>query len=441
MKLLNLIKTFFQYQLPPELEDEFQHRTYEWINNSFKIGLPLLSIGMWIFYFWFRQYQNASTLLPFAIGAQIFIFFGIFSVYTKGRLRRLVSLMTPVYPMAYVGTLMNYHVPTLPDTNLMIQAQGWLLWVVMLTYAVERISPALAAVTTLSTTVTFLYFRSKISMLAGVETYQLISQLFAAHIFGLFLCTDNCRRARQEFKLNKEVEVQRKISEDLLRNVLPKAVVDELKQGTVTIAHNYKNVSVLFADLVDFTKKATLMESSVLVKVLDELFSRFDQLADKHGIEKIKTIGDAYMAVAGCPESDEKHALKIAHFALEMDDVLAKFNRDLNLNFKIKIGISSGSVIGGVIGKKRIAFDLWGDVVNLASRLESVAGSGNILISETTAGLIKDEFPLSPLKIIELKGKGPTPVYQLFKQRSPSEINGITESKPERRIAEKQKIA
>jgi class 3 adenylate cyclase len=260
-----------------------------------------------------------------------------------------------------------------------------------------------------------MFFRARIPALQTVETYQFYSQLAASSVFGLFVCTDNCRRARQQFKLKIELEAQKKISEDLLKNVLPVTVFEELRSGASTVAHHYGQVSVLFADLVDFTKKAQSMESAALVKLLDELFSRFDRLADRLGVEKIKTIGDAYMAAVGCPEPQADHALKIAQFAIDLDEVVERFNRDLNTNFSLKIGISSGSVTAGVIGKKRIAFDLWGDVVNLASRLESVAGSGNILVCEATAELLRGHFQLSDLKIIDLKGKGPTRAFHLLR--------------------------
>jgi class 3 adenylate cyclase len=415
VNLIQLIKSSFQYQLPSDLEEEYQIRTYEWLDRSFKIGLPLLSLGVWAFYLWMRKHQSDATLLPFAIGAQLFFILGMISINTKGQARKLASLLTPIYPVAYVATLMGFHVPALEAIDLMIQSQGWLIWVVMLIYAVERISPIMATTSAVLTIATFLFFRAKIPALQPVQTYQFFSQLTAAFVFGLFLCTDNCRRARQQFKLKIELEAQKKISDDLLKNVLPVSVFEELQSGASTVAHHYSHVSVLFADLVDFTKKAQSMESAALVKLLDELFSRFDRLADRLGVEKIKTIGDAYMAAVGCPEPQADHALKIAQFAIDLDEVVERFNRDLNTNFKLKIGISSGSVTAGVIGKKRIAFDLWGDVVNLASRLESVAGSGNILVSEATAELLRGHFQLSDLKVIDLKGKGPTRAFHLLR--------------------------
>jgi class 3 adenylate cyclase len=121
------------------------------------------------------------------------------------------------------------------------------------------------------------------------------------------------------------------------------------------------------------------------------------------------------MAAAGCPEADSQHAVRMTQFALDLDGVVQRFNRDFATAFKLKVGLSSGAVIGGVIGTKRISFDLWGDVVNLASRIESVAGSGEVLVSESTATLVMGVFELSASRVVELKGKGPTQVYSVIR--------------------------
>jgi len=157
------------------------------------------------------------------------------------------------------------------------------------------------------------------------------------------------------------------------------------------------------------------MDPKLLVTLLNELFSRFDELASRHGIEKIKTIGDAYMAVSGCPEVDDQHAIRMVSFALQLEEVVVQFNEEFGSDFKVKVGIASGSVMGGVIGKKRISFDLWGDVVNLASRIESVGRGGDVSISESTAKLVSGSFQLSEPKIVDLKGKGLTPIYTLLR--------------------------
>jgi class 3 adenylate cyclase len=235
----------------------------------------------------------------------------------RGKAVALLSALTMLLKSCAIGL----PVPQLPADSLIFQSQGWIVWVVMLIYAVERLSPFLAASTGVLTTVVYFYLRFKIPQFQDVPYLQVFAQLLAANLTGMFIVTDHTRNARRQFKLEKELEAERSSSDKLLKNVLPIPIVGELKSQGSTVAHNYEDVTVLFADLVGFTKISSTMESKVLVKLLDELFSRFDALAEQHGIEKIKTIGDAYMAAAGCPESDPKHALRMTQYALDLDGV------------------------------------------------------------------------------------------------------------------------
>lgn len=400
-------------ELTPALEIEFEDRTSEWINKTFQTGLLLISAAMWIICLTYLAYGFNSSILGLALGCQILMAYGYFTTCLKGAARRAVNKLTPIFPVAYIYGFMAYYVPSLPKESLIFQSQAWIIWVVMLIYAIERLSPILAACSAVLASAVYFHLRFKIPQLQDAPYLQVAVQLLVANMTGFMIVVDHTRKARSQFKLKKELEAERASSDKLLKNVLPLAIVDELKSQEATIAQNYENVTVLFADLVGFTKTTATMDSKVLVKLLDELFSRFDALAEQHGIEKIKTIGDAYMAAAGCPESDPKHAVRMTQYALELEGVVQRFNGDFGTGFAIKVGLSSGAVIGGVIGKKRISFDLWGDVVNLASRIESIAGSGDVMVSESTAKLIKETFDLTPGRIVDLKGKGPTLVFSV----------------------------
>jgi class 3 adenylate cyclase len=402
-------------ELPPALEIEFEDRTSAWINKTFRTGLIAVSAFMWIICFTYFAYGFSGSILGLALGCQVLMAYGYATTFFTGAARRNLNKMTAVFPIAYVYGFMTYYVPHLPADSLIFQSQAWIVWVTMLIYAIERLSPSLAACTGILTCTIYFHLRFKIPQFQEAPYLQVVAQLFAANLTGFFIATDHVRNARRQFKLEKELELERSSSDKLLKNVLPIPIVSELKSQESTIAHNYENVTVLFADLVGFTKTAATMDSKVLVKLLDELFSRFDALAEQHGIEKIKTIGDAYMAAAGCPESDPKHAVRMTQYALELEGVVQRFNGDFGTTFALKVGLSSGAVIGGVIGKKRISFDLWGDVVNLASRIESIASSGDVLISESTAKLIKSTFALTPGRIVDLKGKGPTLVFSVMR--------------------------
>lgn len=225
----------------------------------------------------------------------------------------------------------------------------------------------------------------------------------------------------------QELEVEQARSERLLLNTLPSAIAKRLKVGESVIAEHYEQVTVLFADLVNFTQVAERMPPKRLVEVLNEIFSEFDQLSDRHALEKIKTIGDAYMVVGGLPEPNPHHAETVAAMALDMMTVLQSFNARTGETLKLRIGIHSGSVVAGVIGMKKFTYDLWGDTVNLASRMESQGEAGQIQLSPVTYGLVKARFDCAPRGPIEVKGKGEMITYFLirdravFKERSPSE--------------------
>lgn len=212
--------------------------------------------------------------------------------------------------------------------------------------------------------------------------------------------------AREIWRTEAALEREYDRSEGLLRNIMPAAIAQRLKQGEKTIADDHPIVSVLFADIVDFTAQASSMAPNEVIALLDRVFNRFDSLADSYGVEKIKTIGDAYMAVAGLPTFREDHAEALANLARDIVTACAEIEAAQGRPFKIRVGIHSGPVVAGVIGARKIAFDLWGDVVNTASRLESTSEPGRIQVSAATRDLLKDKFPLSFRGPVDLKGKG-----------------------------------
>ena len=195
-------------------------------------------------------------------------------------------------------------------------------------------------------------------------------------------------------------------SERLLLNVLPVPIAERLKQGAQTIADSFQNVTVLFADIVGFTQLSASTSPEELVQMLDAIFSDFDALAEKYGLEKIKTIGDCYMVVGGIPIPREDHALAVALMALEMRDAIDRFGKAIGSNIRVRIGLHTGDVVAGVIGKKKFAYDLWGDTVNTASRMESHGEAGKIHISEECFNLLKHRFTFEERGEIEVKGKG-----------------------------------
>jgi class 3 adenylate cyclase len=202
------------------------------------------------------------------------------------------------------------------------------------------------------------------------------------------------------------LRIEREKSERLLRNILPAPIAERLKSGQQTIADAFEETTILFADIVGFTTLSERTSPDQLVAMLNTLFSRFDDLTEKHGLEKIKTIGDAYMVVAGLPEHRHDHAQAIAAMALDMHRTMTHFNASTGHALELRIGINSGAVTAGVIGKKKFSYDLWGDAVNTAARMESHGIPGEIQVSQTTYDLLKDTFAFEERGLIELKGKG-----------------------------------
>lgn len=226
-------------------------------------------------------------------------------------------------------------------------------------------------------------------------------------------CLEKKRLRDIEHAYLEKLAVEQEKSERLLLNILPKPIAERLKQKQDTIADSFAEVTVLFADIVNFTKFAGYFPPKEMVNLLNDIFSVFDHLADLHGLEKIKTIGDAYMLVGGLPTPRPDHAEAVAEIALDMQEAIAQFRVEKGEFFRMRIGINTGPVIAGVIGTKKFSYDLWGDTVNTASRMESHGISGCIQVSESTYQLLQNKYLFEERGMISIKGKGQMNTYLL----------------------------
>jgi PAS domain S-box-containing protein len=208
----------------------------------------------------------------------------------------------------------------------------------------------------------------------------------------------------------EQLSMEKKKSDDLLLNILPEEVAEELKQKGSSEARQYENVTVMFTDFVNFTGISELLSPKDLVAEIDKCFKAFDQIIEKHGLEKIKTIGDAYLAVCGLPNEDPQHALKAMRAAVEIRDLMTK-QKEKGGKFDIRIGLNSGPLVAGIVGFKKFAYDIWGDTVNTAARMEQHSETGKINISGTTYALVKDAFSFTPRGKIGAKNKGEIDMY------------------------------
>jgi adenylate cyclase len=232
-------------------------------------------------------------------------------------------------------------------------------------------------------------------------------------------CLEKKRLHDKEQAYIRQLKAEQEKSERLLLNILPAPIAARLKLDQGIIAEQFDDVTVLFADIVDFTTLAARITPTELVGVLNQIFSLFDQLAEQHGLEKIKTIGDAYMVVGGLPVARADHAEAVADMALDMRRSIACFNAEHGELFTIRIGISCGPAVAGVIGTTKFAYDLWGDTVNTASRMESHGLPGHIQVSAAAYKRLRETYRFTPRGRIDVKGKGTMRTYLLERKKAP----------------------
>jgi adenylate cyclase len=236
-------------------------------------------------------------------------------------------------------------------------------------------------------------------------------------------CLEKKRLRDQEQAYLEQLQSEREKSEHLLLNILPQSIAARLKEGETTIADSFSSATVLFADLVDFTRLAASISAPEVVRLLNEVFSQFDWLAELHRLEKIKTIGDAYMVVGGLPTPQSDHAVAVAEMALDMQKVVARMGAVGGIKLDLRIGISSGPVVAGIIGSKKFIYDLWGDTVNIASRMESQGELGTIQVSEPTYQLLSDTHFFRERGRIQIKGRGEMTTYFMLGRK----VGGATD--------------
>jgi len=263
----------------------------------------------------------------------------------------------------------------------------------------------------LRTAVIALAFGVAVATYTGPVSLVLDVLLFTAAAVGVLLALHLVERGRrrlffQELLIRDQADqltTEIQSSTALIQSILPASIAERLLGGEQTIADDYPSVTVLFGDIVGFTPLAARLDAHALIDLLSELFGSFDRLAAEHGVAKIKTVGDSYMAVGGLTPGGEDDAVAVVRFGLALLEEVGR-HEALGRPLQLRIGICSGPVAGGVIGTERLAFDLWGDTVNVASRLQELAPPGQVLVEERTMHLLRDEFLCQALGSSELRG-------------------------------------
>jgi class 3 adenylate cyclase len=282
-------------------------------------------------------------------------------------------------------------------------------------------------------TIPFFAFTLGSDELEGIELMLAIIYLSSFTLLGLIASYVLEWKIRKLFMREQQLDYERGRSDRLLLNILPHEVIERLKSRRARgwegrLAESFDDVTVLFADAVEFTVQAAKTKADDLVSALDDFFSRCDALADRYGLEKIKTIGDAYMAVAGIPRPLPNHAQAAADMALAIMRELEDARWPSGDPIVVRVGIARGPAVAGVIGRRKFAYDLWGDTVNLASRLESNGNAGQILASEGVVSQLEGAYEFGPPMVVDLKGKGATHARYLLRAEPTARVEAPHES-------------
>jgi len=379
-------------------------------------GFMMCAAVLWLAIYWSMGYQY-STAIPLIFqglsAVTIYLWWRFRRLYTFAIIQLALILFTPFAMQWSIGNFVN--------------ASGVSLWGLM---------APVGAVTVLGTRQSVPWFFAWLFMtvMAGVFDYLLSGTVskfdlqtvavffvlnFAAISVMIYSLLWYFASEKQKLRVlvdssHEEIRLERDRSERLLLNILPPAIAERLKRNEVNIAQGHADVTVMFADIVGFTRMTEELSPVETVKILNDIFSIFDELADKHRVEKIKTIGDAYMAAAGLDTGAQIHyADAVANMALDMTAKLEEYRNRTGERLQIRIGIGTGPVVAGVIGKKKFIYDMWGDTVNVAFRLAAEATPNTVQVDLMTHRRLYNRFRFAPAMEMDVKGKGRMQVFQL----------------------------
>jgi class 3 adenylate cyclase len=348
---------------------------------------------------------------PLRVGAAV-TFFALIALFWKARsVLALEAMALTGFALAAVGFGL---IVAVVDSGYLAGVGGFLVAVGAITLAV-RIRGAVLSLAALLVTPILVYV---VTGASRTETVNLLVWLLGSAVFAYigFVVLDSANR--RAFVAEKALIEERDKVDRLVRKMVPEPIADRLKAGDEHISDRLEDVTVLFADIVGFTGFAERRSPEHVVRLLNIIFSSFDALVAKNGLEKIKTIGDGYMVAGGAPVKRSGHATATARLALDMRSDIARISAEHDGDWRIRIGIHTGPVVAGVIGEDRYAYDLWGDTVNLASRLESTGDPGEIRLSQYTASRLDDIFEVESLGSIEIKNRESVVAYRLTGTRT-----------------------
>jgi class 3 adenylate cyclase len=421
----NLYAQASRLRFPKDIEKQFradyQANTLSSTRVALILGLVLYSIFGILDIYAMPISRNVVWFIRFAVVAPV-VLAAFFATYVE-RFQKYTQLLVCIaIGLSGLGIVVMIAVTREAEFGNRFYFTGLIL-ISMWAYGLSRLRFGYAVLANLTIAAGYEIVTISVKQLLASETGTVIFVMhnfffLGSNVIGMFTSYSLERYARREFLQKYNIRIQRDQADKLLLNLLPKRIAEKLKRGDETIAEEYDSTTVLFADIVDFTPITAQFDSHEVVDMLNDLFSRFDALVDKYGVEKIQVAGDGYMAAAGVPTPRPDHATVLARLALDMlecvktDDLLGGRHP-----IEIRIGLNSGPLIAGVIGQKKMVYAVWGDTVNTASRMESHGVSGRIQITRATYELLKDDFVCEYIDEIPVKGKGQMEVWHLLAEK------------------------
>src|SRR6185436_1071433 len=413
---------------PEEIEEQFQDDYYNNTRSSTRIALAL---GLFLYSLFgvmdiyaVPLSRDTAWFIRFAIVAPVIVFVLIAS-YINLLQKYVQTLMSVAVAVSGLGIVFMIAVTRDTELGNRFYFTGLIL-ICMWAYGLLRLRFWYAVLTNLIIMVGYEYASIVVKQLLETQTGLVLFTMhnfffLGANVLGIFTSYTLERYSRREFLQRYAIQQERDQSDKLLFSILPARIAEQLKLGQETIAEEFSSASVLFADIVDFTPLSANFEPREVVDMLNELFSGFDRLVDKYSVEKIQVAGDGYMLAAGVPTPRKNHAVILAQLALEMLDYVKRQNfLGGRQPIEIRIGLNSGPLMGGVIGRKKFVYALWGDMVNTASRMESHGAKGKIQITRATYELVKDQFECEYIGEIDVKGKGRLEAWYLLRAKTKS---------------------
>jgi class 3 adenylate cyclase len=414
-------KLRFPDDIEQEFREEYRVNTLSATRIAMVLGIVLYSLFGILDNYAVPISKHFVWLVRFAIVDPILIFIFI-ATYIKPLQRYIQPLVSIGIAMTGLGIVSIITVAREAEFGSKFYFSGLLL-VSMWAYGLTRLRFQYAVLANVVILIGYEFASIMVKQLLESETGIVIFTIhnfffLGANVIGMFASYNLERYTRMDFLQKYTIQAQRDQADKLLFNILPERIAEKLKRSNDTIAEEFSSASVLFADIVNFTPISARFDPLEVVEMLNELFSHFDELVDKHSVEKIQVAGDGYMVAAGVPAPRKNHAVVLAHLALEMMDYV-KEQEFLGgrHSIEIRIGINSGPLIGGVIGRKKFVYALWGDMVNTASRMESHGESGKIQITRATYELVKDDFECEYIGEIPVKGKGNMETWRLIREK------------------------